>query len=60
VVRLAGRAGAEAGAVSGELMPDVQAEISWLAGDVADRWHTAVAERGIPPTAAVMVRRAAP
>ena len=41
------------------LFADVEAEVGWLADSVAARWRAAVAERGHPPTAAVLVRRRA-
>lgn len=50
---------APAGDVCCALLPDVRAEVSWIADGVASRWHAAVAERGAPPTAAVVVRRRA-
>ncbi len=53
------REGAEAGEVRCALLPDIRAEISWVAAAIADRWHSAMADRGGPPTAAVLVRRRA-
>jgi DNA helicase-2/ATP-dependent DNA helicase PcrA len=53
------RDGAEPGEVRCALLPDVRAEVDWVAAAVADRWHSAVADRGAPPTAAVLVRRRA-
>jgi DNA helicase-2/ATP-dependent DNA helicase PcrA len=53
------RDGAEPGEVRCALLPDVRAEISWVAAAIADRWHSAVADRGVPPSAAVLVRRRA-
>ncbi|MGH4016013.1 MAG: ATP-dependent helicase [Pseudonocardiaceae bacterium] len=53
------REGAGSGAVHCALLPDVRAEVSWVADAVAQRWHAAVADRGVPPTAAVLVRRRA-
>ncbi len=50
---------APAGDVCCALLPDVRAEVGWVADGVASRWHAAVAERGAPPTAAVLVRRRA-
>ncbi len=41
------------------LLSDVDAEIQWMADQVADRWHAAVEAEGKPPTAAVLVRRRA-
>ncbi|HZA18520.1 MAG TPA: ATP-dependent DNA helicase [Pseudonocardiaceae bacterium] len=52
-------AGAGAGEVRCALLPDIRAEVSWVAAAVADRWHSALADRGAPPTAAVLVRRRA-
>ena len=53
------RDGAGSGEVRCALLPDIRAEVSWVAAAVADRWHLAVADRGTPPTAAVLVRRRA-
>jgi DNA helicase-2/ATP-dependent DNA helicase PcrA len=53
------RDGAEPGEVRCALLPDVRAEVNWVADAIADRWRSAVAERGAPPTAAVLVRRRA-
>lgn len=53
------RDGAEPGEVRAALLPDVRAEVDWVATTLAERWHAAVAERGVPPTAAVLVRRRA-
>src|SRR5262249_7816164 len=53
------RDGAEPGEVRCALLPDVRTEISWVAAAVAERWHGAIAERGAPPSAAVLVRRRA-
>ncbi|MGH3785837.1 MAG: UvrD-helicase domain-containing protein [Pseudonocardiaceae bacterium] len=53
------RDGANPGEVRCALLPDVRAEVSWVAAAVADRWHLAMADRGVPPTAAVLVRRRA-
>ncbi|GAB3446785.1 UvrD-helicase domain-containing protein [Actinophytocola sediminis] len=41
------------------LLPDAEAEISWVADRIAERWQTSVADTGTPPTAAVLVRRRA-
>ncbi|MEU6697900.1 ATP-dependent DNA helicase [Pseudonocardia sp. NPDC046786] len=51
--------GAGPGDVRAALLPDVAAEIAWVADGVAARWHAAAGEEGtgIPPTAAVLVRR---
>ena len=59
VGELRSRDGAEPGQVRCALLPDVRTEISWVATAVADRWHSAVADRGVPPSAAVLVRRRA-
>ncbi|MGH3797996.1 MAG: ATP-dependent helicase, partial [Pseudonocardiaceae bacterium] len=59
VGELRAREGAGSGEVRCALLPDVRAEIGWVAAAVADRWHAAVADRGAPPTAAVLVRRRA-
>ncbi len=53
------RDGASSGEVRCALLPDVRAEVSWVAGAIAQRWHSAVAQRGVPCTAAVLVRRRA-
>ncbi|MGH3719827.1 MAG: ATP-dependent helicase [Pseudonocardiaceae bacterium] len=53
------RDGAQPGEVRAALLPDVRAEVNWVAGAIAERWHSAVADRGAPPTAAVLVRRRA-
>ncbi|MGQ0775203.1 MAG: ATP-dependent helicase, partial [Pseudonocardiales bacterium] len=53
------REGAGPGEVRCALLPDVRTEVGWVAAAVAERWHAAVAERGVPPTAAVLVRRRA-
>jgi DNA helicase-2/ATP-dependent DNA helicase PcrA len=51
------RDGAPSGAVRLALLPDVTAEVSWVADAIADRWHAA-ADAGEPaPSAAVLVRR---
>jgi DNA helicase-2/ATP-dependent DNA helicase PcrA len=59
VSELCSRDSAEPGEVRCALLPDVRAEIGWVAAAIADRWHSAVADRGVPPTAAVLVRRRA-
>ncbi|GAA2972341.1 ATP-dependent helicase [Actinokineospora diospyrosa] len=41
------------------LLSDVDTEVTWVADQVAARWHAAVEEHGTPPTAAVLVRRRA-
>ncbi|MGH3907673.1 MAG: ATP-dependent helicase [Pseudonocardiaceae bacterium] len=53
------RDGTGYGEVRCALLPDVRAEVGWVADALAQRWHAAVAERGAPPTAAVLVRRRA-
>ncbi|MGH3765169.1 MAG: ATP-dependent helicase [Pseudonocardiaceae bacterium] len=53
------RDGAEPGEVRCALLSDVRAEVSWVAGAIAERWHSAIAGRGVPPSAAVLVRRRA-
>jgi DNA helicase-2/ATP-dependent DNA helicase PcrA len=51
------RGGAPPGTVRLALLPDVTAEVAWVADAVAARWHAA-ADAGEPaPTAAVLVRR---
>jgi DNA helicase-2/ATP-dependent DNA helicase PcrA len=59
VGELRARDGAGAGDVCCALLPDVRTEVEWVASGVADRWHAVTAERGAPPTAAVLVRRRA-
>jgi DNA helicase-2/ATP-dependent DNA helicase PcrA len=59
VGELCARDGAPAGDVRCALLPDVRAEVAWVADGVAHRWHAAVPERSVPPTAAVLVRRRA-
>ncbi|TCK26447.1 ATP-dependent helicase [Pseudonocardia endophytica] len=52
--------GAAPGEVRAALLPDVGAEVDWVADAVASRWHERAGERdGSPPTAAVLVRRRA-
>jgi DNA helicase-2/ATP-dependent DNA helicase PcrA len=41
------------------LFADADAEVDWLADEVARRWRSTVDETGAPPTAAVLVRRRA-
>ena len=41
------------------LLPDVRAEVDWLAGAVAQAWQIEADAAGVPPTAAVLVRRRA-
>ncbi|HKR48033.1 MAG TPA: ATP-dependent helicase, partial [Pseudonocardiaceae bacterium] len=52
---LRSRDGAEPGEVRCALLADIRAEVSWVADAIADRWHCAVADRGAPPTTAVLV-----
>ncbi|GAA4445615.1 hypothetical protein GCM10023148_52390 [Actinokineospora soli] len=52
------RDGAPPGDVTLALLSDVDTEVQWVANQVADRWHAAVAD-GRAPTAAVLVRRRA-
>ncbi len=59
VGRLRALPDAPAGDVCCGLLPDVRAEVGWVADGVASRWHATVAQRGVPPTAAVLVRRRA-
>lgn len=59
VGQLRARDGAPAGDVCCALLPDVRAEVDWVADGVASRWHAAAAARDGPPTAAVLVRRRA-
>ncbi|WP_222131190.1 ATP-dependent DNA helicase [Pseudonocardia sp. C8] len=49
--------GAGPGDVRVALLPDVAAEIDWLADGIATRWHADAEDGGDPPTAAVLVRR---
>jgi DNA helicase-2/ATP-dependent DNA helicase PcrA len=53
------RDGAQPGAVRAALLPDVRAEVNWVAATIAERWHSAMVDRGAPLTAAVLVRRRA-
>lgn len=53
------RDGALPGEVRAALLPDVRAEVTWMADALAQRWHAGVAQWGVPPTAAVLVRRRA-
>ena len=41
------------------LFADADAEVVWLADEIAGRWRSTVDETGKPPTAAVLVRRRA-
>ncbi|MBV8539806.1 MAG: ATP-dependent helicase [Pseudonocardiales bacterium] len=53
------RDGAQTGEVRAALLPDVRAEVNWVAAAIAERWHSAVADGSTPLTAAVLVRRRA-
>ncbi len=48
---------APAGDVRVALLPDVAAEIDWMADAIAGQWSTAGEREGPPPTSAVLVRR---
>ena len=48
---------APAGDVRVALLPDVAAEIDWMADAVAAQWESAAEREGPPPTSAVLVRR---
>ena len=50
---------AQAGDVRVALLPDVAAEIDWMADAVAAQWAAAAEGAGPPPTSAVLVRRRA-
>ena len=49
--------GAGPGDVRAALLPDVAAEVDWVADGIATRWHAGAADGADPPTAAVLVRR---
>ncbi|BBZ06799.1 ATP-dependent DNA helicase [Mycolicibacterium doricum] len=51
------RPGAETGTIRLALLKDVAAEREWVADEVARRHHAGRAESGVPPTAAVLLRR---
>ncbi|MDT7747432.1 MAG: ATP-dependent helicase UvrD/PcrA [Pseudonocardiales bacterium] len=53
------RDGAPPGSVRLALLPDVTAEVSWVADALAARWHAAADAEQPAPTAAVLVRRRA-
>ncbi|MBP2320662.1 DNA helicase-2/ATP-dependent DNA helicase PcrA [Kibdelosporangium banguiense] len=57
VDELRARDDAGPGDVHCALLPDVQAELEWMADAVTARWRAAVEDTGKPPTAAVLVRR---
>ncbi|KAA2263807.1 ATP-dependent helicase [Solihabitans fulvus] len=59
VDELRARDGAGPGDVRCALLPDVRAELDWLADSLAGRWAATLAATGAPPTAAVLVRRRA-
>jgi DNA helicase II / ATP-dependent DNA helicase PcrA len=59
VDELRARDGAGRGDVRCALLPDVHAELDWVADAVAARWAAQVESTGRPPTAAVLVRRRA-
>ncbi|MGI9000364.1 MAG: ATP-dependent helicase, partial [Pseudonocardia sp.] len=49
--------GARAGDVRVALLPDVAAEIDWMADGIAGHWHRAEDAGSPPPTSAVLMRR---
>ncbi|MBU9764095.1 ATP-dependent helicase [Mycobacterium sp. TNTM28] len=51
------RPDAEPGTIQCALLDDVETERDWVADQLAQRYHAAVAQGGPPPTAAVLVRR---
>jgi DNA helicase II / ATP-dependent DNA helicase PcrA len=53
------RDGAQPGEVRCALLPNVRAEVNWVADAIAGRWHSAVVGQGTRLTAAVLVRRRA-
>jgi DNA helicase-2/ATP-dependent DNA helicase PcrA len=59
VGELRAAAGAGSGDVRVALLPDVTAEVDWVADAVADQWRRAAAGGSEPPTSAVLVRRRA-
>ncbi|MCO1578145.1 ATP-dependent helicase [Crossiella sp. SN42] len=59
VAELRARDGAGVGDVRIALLPDIRAELDWVADTVAARWESTVDATGAPPTAAVLVRRRA-
>ncbi|GDY30053.1 ATP-dependent DNA helicase [Gandjariella thermophila] len=59
VDELRARDGAGRGDVRCALLPDVRAEVAWVADAMAARWAAHVEATGRPPTAAVLVRRRA-
>ena len=59
VGELCAHSDAAAGDVRCALHACVRTEVAWVAEEIAQRWHAVVAERGAPPTTAVLVRRRA-
>ncbi|MCK2237322.1 MULTISPECIES: ATP-dependent DNA helicase [unclassified Crossiella] len=59
VAELRAKDNAGVGDVRIALLPDLHAELAWLADTVAARWESTVDATGAPPTAAVLVRRRA-
>src|SRR5699024_11630938 len=59
VDRLTARPDAAPGDIEVALLSDVRAERDWIADGVASRWFAARDADGVPPTAAVLVRRRA-
>jgi DNA helicase-2/ATP-dependent DNA helicase PcrA len=59
VDELRARDGAGPGDVRVALLPDVRAELDWMADVLAAQWEAALDVTGKPPTAAVLVRRRA-
>jgi DNA helicase-2/ATP-dependent DNA helicase PcrA len=51
--------GTRAGDVRVALLPDIAAEIDWMADGIAEHWRRAEDAGGEPPTSAVLVRRRA-
>ncbi|REH42038.1 DNA helicase-2/ATP-dependent DNA helicase PcrA [Kutzneria buriramensis] len=59
VDELRAKPGATPGDVHCALLPDVRAEVTWFADELAARWEAQFDATGKPPTAAVLVRRRA-
>lgn len=59
VQRLRSRDGASPGGIRCALLPDVQTEREWVAGELAQVWFAEREATGAPPTAAVLLRRRA-
>src|SRR5699024_8074190 len=57
VDRLTARSDAAAGDIEVALSSDVRTERDWIADGVASRWFAVRDADGVPPTAAVLVRR---